>query len=224
MRTYIPHREGINQTIVRNSLTRYQAYACPSQTILDRLQHFTDCADWSKGVARIRCEDCGHSYFRPFSCKVFHLCPSCDQKRTLLYAEYLSEDLLLDLSHRQFVFTIPKILRPYFKSDKRLFGEVSKLIFTLLSEFFSLAAGRPLLCACVVSYQSFGGLAAQLPAIRTISPTLACTGFRGRVYHVRPLCIFANRSRRRDTQGLASSDSGFISTKETDRSISCKHA
>jgi hypothetical protein len=65
----------------------------------------------------------------------------------------------LDLPHRQFVFTIPKILRPYFKSDKRLFGAVSKLIFSLLSEFFSLAAGQELLCACVVSYQSFGEFA-----------------------------------------------------------------
>ncbi|MCZ7171444.1 transposase zinc-binding domain-containing protein, partial [Salmonella enterica] len=88
MGTYIPHREGIIQTIVRNSLTQYQAYASPSQTILDRLEHFAECADWTKGVVRIRCHDCGHSYFRPFSCKVFHLCPSCDQKRTLLYAEY----------------------------------------------------------------------------------------------------------------------------------------
>jgi hypothetical protein len=156
MATYIPHREGIIQTIVRSSLSRYQAYANPSQTILDRLEQFTGCADWSKGIARIRCPDCGYSYFRPFSCKVFHLCPSCDQKRTLLYAEYLSEDLLLDLPHRQFVFTIPKILRPYFKSDKRLFGEVSRLIFSLLSEFFSLAAGQELPGACVVSYQSFG--------------------------------------------------------------------
>jgi hypothetical protein len=159
MGIYIPHRERIIQTIVRNSFTQYKAYASPSQTMLDRLEQFTGCADWSKGVARIRCEDCGHSYFRPFSCKVFHLCPSCDQKRTLLYAEYLAEDLLLDLPHRQFVFTIPKILRPYFKTDKRLFGEVSKLLFSLLSEYFSLAAGRPLLCACVVSYQSFGEFA-----------------------------------------------------------------
>jgi len=159
MGTYIPHREGIVQTIVRESLTRYQAYANPPQVTIDRLEQFAGCADWSKGVARIRCEDCGHSYFRPFSCKVFHLCPSCDQKRTLLYAEYLADDLLLDLPHRQFVFTIPKILRPYFKTDKRLFGEVSRLIFSLLSEFFSLAAGQELLCACVVSYQSFGEFA-----------------------------------------------------------------
>jgi hypothetical protein len=55
--------------------------------------NFSGCADWSKGVAKIQCEDCGYSYFRPF-----------------------------------------------FKADKRLFGAVSRLIFTLLSDFFSLAA------------------------------------------------------------------------------------
>jgi len=57
------------------------------------------------------------------------------------------------------VFTIPKMLRPFFKADKRLFGEVSRLIFSLLSEFFSLASGQELLCAMVVSYQSFGEFA-----------------------------------------------------------------
>jgi hypothetical protein len=54
------------------------------------------CGDWSQGIARIRC-------------------PSCAQKRTLLVGEYLSEDLLLTLPHRQavqwpalgFVWTIP---------------------------------------------------------------------------------------------------------------------
>jgi hypothetical protein len=42
---------------------------------------------------------------------LFPFCPSCDQKRTILYAEYLAEELLLELPHRQFVFTVPKILR-----------------------------------------------------------------------------------------------------------------
>ena len=87
------------------------------------------CADWSRGVAKIVCQDCQHVYFRPFSCKVFHLCPSCDQKRTLLYAEYLAQELLPLLPHRQFVFTIPKILRPILQNNKRLFGAVSGLIF-----------------------------------------------------------------------------------------------
>lgn len=122
MGSYIPHQEGTIQNIVCGSLTRYQAYANPPQVIIDRLEQFTGCADWAKGVARIRCADCGHSYFRPCSCKVFHLCPSCDQKRTLLYAESLAEDMLLDLPHRKFVFTIPNMLRPSFKADKRLCG------------------------------------------------------------------------------------------------------
>ena len=87
--------------------------------IVDRLEQFSGCADWAKrpnrglkprfgtrfnptrylrgltASARIRCPDCGYSSFRPFSCKVFHLCPSCDQKRTILYAENLAEDLLM---------------------------------------------------------------------------------------------------------------------------------
>ncbi|MGA2613655.1 MAG: hypothetical protein ABSG38_09390 [Spirochaetia bacterium] len=63
------------------------------------------CGDCRQGLARIRCSnaECRHEYFRPFSCKGFYplgralrrLCPSCSQKRTLLFAEYLDEQLLL---------------------------------------------------------------------------------------------------------------------------------
>ncbi|WP_394706898.1 transposase zinc-binding domain-containing protein [Marispirochaeta sp.] len=73
---------------------------------LERIQavgeHFLTCGDYRQGIARIRCSnpDCGHDYFRPFSCKGFYLCPSCSQKRTLLFAEHLSEKVLLRLPHR----------------------------------------------------------------------------------------------------------------------------
>ncbi len=65
------------------------------------------CGDYRQGVARIRCANpgCRHEYFRPFSCKGFFLCPSCSQKRTLLFSKYLDEQLLLALPHRQFFFT-----------------------------------------------------------------------------------------------------------------------
>ena len=55
--------------------------------------HFLTCGDYRQGVARIRCvnPERRHEYFRPFSCKGFFLCPSCSQKRTLLFAEYLDE-------------------------------------------------------------------------------------------------------------------------------------
>lgn len=53
----------------------------------------------------------GHDYFRPFSCKGFYLCPSCSRKRTILFAEHLTNEVLLNLPHRQFVFTMLKALR-----------------------------------------------------------------------------------------------------------------
>jgi hypothetical protein len=48
----------------------------------------------------------------------------------------MNEQLLLRLPHRQFVFThrsgrctdIPKVLRAFFRHDKRLHGEISRLV------------------------------------------------------------------------------------------------
>jgi hypothetical protein len=50
------------------------------------------------------------------------LSPSCAQKRTLLLGEYLSGNLLLNLPHSQFVWTIPKILRSFLSHDRNLFA------------------------------------------------------------------------------------------------------
>jgi len=77
--------------------------------ITEVVEKFVLCGDFSQGVARIRCTnpDCKYEYFRPFSCKGFYFCPSCSQKRTLLFSEYMNDRLLLALPHRQFVFTSP---------------------------------------------------------------------------------------------------------------------
>lgn len=50
------------------------------------------------------------------------------QKRTLLFAEHQTNEVLPELPHRQFVFTMPKALRPFFRHDRRLFAAVSRLI------------------------------------------------------------------------------------------------
>jgi len=46
----------------------------------------------------------------------------------LLFAEHLTNEVLLELPHRQFVFTIPNAPRPFFCSDRRLFADVPRLI------------------------------------------------------------------------------------------------
>ena len=134
---------------------------------LERIQQigerFATCGDYLQGIARVRCTnpECAYDYFRPFSCKGFYLCSSCSQKRTLLFAEHLSNDVLLNLPHRQFVFSIPKALRPFFRHDRRLFAELSRLIFSMISEFYCEAVGRPVLTGMVrmvIAHQTFGDL------------------------------------------------------------------
>jgi hypothetical protein len=128
--------------------------------IKETVERFIECGDYSKGIARIKCTNthCRHEYFRPFSCKSWYLCPSCNQKRLLLFSEHLSEKVLLKLPHRQFVFTLPKLLRPYFKYDRNLFEEVSRIIFSIIHDFYSETVKTRIKTGVVVSYQSFGNL------------------------------------------------------------------
>jgi hypothetical protein len=77
-------------------------------------------------------------------------------KRTLLLGEYMNEQLLLRLPHRQFVFTLPKVLRVFFRHDKRLHGDISRLIYGLVRDFTTEAAGKPTRIAAVVVFQSSG--------------------------------------------------------------------
>jgi len=100
--------------------------------------------------------DCKYEYFRPFSCKGFYFCPSCSQKRTLLFSEYMNERLLLNLPHRQFVWTIPRILRPYFRHNRRLFSEISRLIFVIIQNFYNKASNRSIKTGMVLAYQTSG--------------------------------------------------------------------
>jgi len=68
----------------------------------------------------------------------------------------MNEQLLLRLPHRQFVFTLPKVLRVFFRHDKRLHGDISRLIYDLVRDFTTEAAGKPTRIAAVVVFQSSG--------------------------------------------------------------------
>lgn len=131
---------------------------------LDRINEtvskFAECGDWHNGIARVKCTnaDCKYEMFLPFSCKQWYLCPSCHQKRIQLLSEHLSEEVMLRLPHRQFVFTIPKLLRPYFKNDRKLFSGISKLIHKLISDFYIEASGKVLTTGTLISHQTYGDM------------------------------------------------------------------
>jgi hypothetical protein len=123
-------------------------------------EKFITCGDYLHGIARIRCQnkECGYDYFRPFSCKGFYLCPSCSQKRTLLLSEHFTEEVFLELPHRQFVFTVPKVLRLIFRRNRTLFAKVSRLINQLISDFYSYATGRTIRFGMIAAHQTFGDM------------------------------------------------------------------
>jgi hypothetical protein len=55
---------------------------------------YLDCGIFDQGVARIRCPDCRHEFLVAFSCKLRGLCPSCHQKRELLWVAWAEQELL----------------------------------------------------------------------------------------------------------------------------------
>ena len=86
---------------------------------------YLDCGNPKCGFARIKCSDCGREKLLMFSCKTRGFCPSCHAKRREEWGEWMREELILDAPHRQVVFTIPKMLRIFFKYSGGLMKVIS---------------------------------------------------------------------------------------------------
>ena len=167
---YQPRSSNLLQTILADHIDdfslsyedRYSAdYGKFSlNRIADCVDKFLECGDYSLGMARIQCtnQKCDYEYYRPFSCKQWYLCPSCHQKRLLLFSERMTQETLLKLPHRQFVFTVPKALRPFFRHNKKLFAEVSRLISLILTRYYSAVAGVDVDTGIVCAFQTYGDM------------------------------------------------------------------
>ena len=106
---------------------------------------FLACGDPHHGFARIRCDACGHDYLLAYSCKTRYFCPSCHQKRVLLYGEWVEENVLEPVPHRQYVFTIPRLLRPIFARHRTWLGELCRIAARMLVDAYAeaLPSARP---------------------------------------------------------------------------------
>jgi hypothetical protein len=90
--------------------------------------------------ARVKCTECGHEFLVGFSCKCKKFCPSCAQKRTVEYGEWLLTNVLKAVPHRQWVFSIPKRLRIYFMYDRKLLAKLSKCGWDVIQTFLKSAS------------------------------------------------------------------------------------
>ena len=88
----------------------------------------------------------------------------------------MNQQLLLLLPHRQMVFTprsgrctdSPKVLRVFFRHNRRLYGEISKLVYRMIQSFCNEAAGRRIQSAAVIAYASAGDFARFNPHLHAI--------------------------------------------------------
>jgi len=136
---------------------------------------FLKCGDLHEGFARVRCGECGHGMFVAFSCKQRCACPSCHQKRALLTALHVAEEVAVAVPHRQVVFTIPKRLRVHARFDRSLLGKLSSCAWTCIQAEVGRLLGRDdVLPGMVAAIQTHGELLHWHPHIHTL---VTCGGF-----------------------------------------------
>jgi ribosomal protein S27E len=120
------------------------------------VEKYLDCGNPKCGFARIRCPDCAEERLVMFSCRTRGFCPSCHAKRVEEWGEWMRETLLLDVPHRQIVFTIPKRLRVFFKFNRRLLGDLCRCALRSLSRYFEVVTGSALTPGVIAAIQTFG--------------------------------------------------------------------
>jgi hypothetical protein len=92
------------------------------------------CGLWQGGFARVRCRRCPEEFLVAFSCKRRGVCPSCGAKRAAELAAFLQDEVVEQVGHAQWVFTIPKMLRIDFLHHRELLGALSLAAYKTVKE------------------------------------------------------------------------------------------
>ena len=112
------------------SFTKYRKIHGPLRPFsIDAVNDFYKCGDLSAGFTRLQCPnpDCGHERLLAFTCKSRHICPACHQRRVSATGDWIAETLCKPVPHRQFVFTMPRMLRGIFRKRRRIQAEGGRL-------------------------------------------------------------------------------------------------
>ena len=116
-----------------------------------------------------RCPKCHAEHLPAFSRRTRNFCSSCQAKRSVLFAEKLTREILARVPHRHWTFSIPRTLRGLFERDRKLLGLLSQTAYAAILKTFQAFFDRPdVRPGCVISLQTFGG---QLQSARP------CLGF-----------------------------------------------
>jgi hypothetical protein len=150
---------------------RYQQQYGPWRRVIGEvMRKYLECGDLHRGFARLACGRRRYQTILAYSCKCRFFCSSCHQKRVLLFAEWLDTHILEQVSHTQYVFTIPKLLRPIFEYHRRELGLLCKSAWQALREMFQeVASDLSALPGVVITVQSYGDRINLHPHIHAVA-------------------------------------------------------
>ncbi len=174
---YIPREQNVIQKIIKDHFSdfekRYDDHYADKYgkyriiRIKEAVEKFLECGDYKKGIARIKCTnpDCDHEYFRPFSCKGWYLCPAAIKRgcyysqntyQKMCYFGFLTGSLYP--RYPKFCVFISNMTENLGCLLRRHLEDVSRIVFSIIQDFYNEAAPIAVKTAAVVSYQSFGDL------------------------------------------------------------------
>jgi hypothetical protein len=142
---------------------RFESNSGPLRPVVVRsVEEFLACGRLQGGFARIRCPKCHAEHLLAFSCRTRNFCSSCQAKRSVLFAEKLTADILAPVPHRHWTFSIPRVLRGLVERDRKLLGLLSQTAYaSILQTFQALLDRDDVRPGCVVSLQTHGAYAAN---------------------------------------------------------------
>jgi hypothetical protein len=76
--------------------------------VKSEIEKYLNCGILRNGFIRIRCPECKEEYLLPFSCKDRCLCPSCTAKRSVLFADFIANEVLNQSLTEIWSFPFPK--------------------------------------------------------------------------------------------------------------------
>ena len=144
----------------------------PLRGVVSRaVDHFLRCGLLHFGFARLRCEGCRRSRYLAYSCRTRQFCPSCAAKRVAEFTDWVCSQVLEPVSHRQVVFTIPKVLRPVFRKNRKLLGRLCRCAWETLAEVYQVAfPDQDVMGAAVIAIQTAGDQLLWHPHLHALVP------------------------------------------------------
>ena len=162
-------------------------YGALRDEVLKSLDAYLNCGILANGAARVVCPKCNHSMLVAYSCKRRCLCPSCDAKRAMIFAENLVENVLFPYPQRHVVFTIPKRLRCYFKFNRKLLSHLYRAAWEAWNEYVKEVAGERGRTGMVAALHTAGDLLSFHPHAHTMALSGAID--EGGTFHELPPAI-----------------------------------